>query len=173
MERFQNDRNDTLLSVPLEKHALEQGRYIWLSVTHGQHALLARSSVGQHAYRTKEIKSNGNIYLNGRYCRLRLKNEAYRTKEIKSKGNIYLNGRYCRLHLKNEVYMHMWLVCCGSIPTLIINFFHSKRVICAGLKNEGNIYCFPSRVTRFITSILLATRLQNEGNKERGKYISS
>ena len=35
MKRLQNDRNDTLLSVPLEKHALEQGRYIWLSVTHG------------------------------------------------------------------------------------------------------------------------------------------
>ena len=29
-----NDRNDTLLSVPLEKHALEQWRYIWLSITH-------------------------------------------------------------------------------------------------------------------------------------------
>ena len=35
VERLQNDRNDTLLSVPLEKHALEQRRYIWLSVTHG------------------------------------------------------------------------------------------------------------------------------------------
>ena len=29
-----------------------------------------------------------------------------------------------------------------------------------------------TRVTRFVTSILLATRLQNEGNKEQGKYIS-
>ena len=34
--------------------ALEIGIYIWLPVTHGQ-----------HAYRTKVIKSNGNIYL---YC---------------------------------------------------------------------------------------------------------
>ena len=29
-----------------------------------------------------------------------------------------------------------------------------------------------TRVTRFITSILLATRLQKEGNKEQGRYIS-
>ena len=30
--RFWNDENDTFLSVPLGKHALERGRYIWLSV---------------------------------------------------------------------------------------------------------------------------------------------
>ena len=120
----------------------------------------------QHAYKTKETKSKGNI---SQYCfpfptrathiveevflldniyiafcstrETRFRNweiyykrvtrfstrssvgqHAHRTEEIKSKGEIYLNRRYCRSRLKNEVYTHMWLVCCGSIPRLIISF---------------------------------------------------
>ena len=76
---------------------------------------------------------------------------AYRMKEIKSKGNIYLNRRYCRSRLKSEVYMHMWLVCCGSVPTLIISFILKGSGICTGLKNEGNIYCFPLHLGKAIS----------------------
>ena len=84
-----NEENiHTLLSVPLEKDALEIGRYD-LQLHTGN-----TCSVGQHPYRTKEIKS---------------------------KGNIYLNGRYCRPRLKNEVYMHMGVVCCDIIPRMIIS----------------------------------------------------
>ena len=63
-----------------------------------------RSSVGQHAYRTKEIKSKGNIYLNRRYCRSRLKKRG----------------------------IHAYVACLLWQYIYIDNFFRSKRVICTG-----------------------------------------
>ena len=81
----------------------------------------------------------GNTVYNEVFCW----QHTYRMKEIKSKGNIYLNGRYCRSRLKNEVYMHVWLACCGSIPRLIISFALNGSFVHRHLENEGNIYCFP------------------------------
>ena len=63
----------------------------------------------------------------------------------KEHGKYILKREILSLTLK-ERGIHAYVACLLWQYSYIDNFFHFKRVICTGLKNEGNMYCFPLRI---------------------------
>ena len=83
-----------------------------------------------------------------------------------------LNGSFVQAKRTKEIYIVFHPSDFRTIEMIMIQCFLSSTRETRFKTREIYLAFSYTRVTRFITSILLATRLQNEGNKEQGKYIS-